>query len=102
MDFKNKNGLIFGVANHRSIAFNIAKLLSENGAKIGYSYQNERVKISVLINTRELRADGINVSVFKQKLKSNTWTNIKVDPIVVTKLERKIVRRAGSIANSRD
>ena len=64
--------------------------------------QNERVKISVLINTRELRADGVKVSVFKQMLKSNTWTNIKVDPIVVTKLERKIVKRAGSIANSRD
>ena len=47
MDFKNKNGLIFGVANHRSIAFNIAKFLSENGAKIGYSYQNDRVKDSV-------------------------------------------------------
>ena len=47
MDFKNKNGLIFGVANHRSIAFNIAKLLSESGAKLGYSYQNERVKDSV-------------------------------------------------------
>ena len=52
---------------------------------------NERVKISVLINTKELRADGVNVSVFKQKLKSNTWTNIKVNPVVVTKIERKIV-----------
>mgnify|MGYP002863199458 CR=1 FL=1 len=55
MDFKNKNGLIFGVANHRSIAFNIAKLLSEKGAKIGYSYQNERVKGSV-----EKSLDGLN------------------------------------------
>ena len=55
MDFKNKNGLIFGVANHRSIAFNIAKLLSENGAKIGYSYQNERVKGSV-----EKSLNGLN------------------------------------------
>ena len=55
MDFKNKNGLIFGVAYHRSMAFNIAKLLSENGAKIGYSYQNERVKGSV-----EKSLDGLN------------------------------------------
>ena len=31
--------------------------------------QNERVKISVLINTQELRADGVKVSIFKQKLK---------------------------------
>ena len=54
MDFKNKNGLIFGVANHRSIAFNIAKLLSESGAKLGYSYQNERVKDSVEKSLEEL------------------------------------------------
>ena len=62
--------------------------------------QNERVKISVLINTQKLRADGVKVSIFKQKLKSNSWSNIKVDPIIVQKLERKIVRKAGSLANS--
>ena len=62
--------------------------------------QNERVKISVLINTLELRADGIKVSIFKQKLSSNTWSNIKVDPVIVQKLERKIIKRAGSLANS--
>ena len=61
---------------------------------------NERVKISVLISTQELRADGIKVSIFKQILKSNTWTNTKIDPIVVQKLERKILNRAGSLANS--
>ncbi|MBK66212.1 MAG: enoyl-[acyl-carrier-protein] reductase FabI [Chloroflexi bacterium] len=47
MDFKGKKGLIFGVANHRSIAYHIAKVLSENGANLGYSYQNERVRDSV-------------------------------------------------------
>ncbi len=62
--------------------------------------QNERVKISVLINTQELRADGVKVSIFKQKLTSSSWRNIKVDPIIVQKLERKIVKKAGSLANS--
>ena len=62
--------------------------------------QNERVKISVLINTQELRADGIKVSIFKQKLTSNSWNNIKVDPIIIQKLERKIIKKAGSLANS--
>ena len=62
--------------------------------------QNERVKISVLINTQELRADGVKVSIFKQKLTSNSWSNMKVDPIIVQKLERKIIKRAGSLANS--
>ena len=62
--------------------------------------QDERVKISVLINSKELRADGVKVSIFKQKLKSNTWHNTEINPIVVQKLERKIVRRAGSLENS--
>ena len=47
MDFKGKKGLVFGVANHRSIAYHIAKVLSDNGAEIGYSFQNDRVKDSV-------------------------------------------------------
>tara|TARA_B100000902_G_C27276415_1_gene899112 strand:+ start:466 stop:1230 length:765 start_codon:yes stop_codon:yes gene_type:complete len=47
MDFKGKKGLIFGVANHRSIAYHISKVLTENGAILGYSYQNNRVKDSV-------------------------------------------------------
>ena len=64
------------------------------------SNQNERVKISVLINTQELRADGVKVSIFKQKLTSNSWSNIKVDPVIIQKLERKIIRKAGSLANS--
>ena len=64
--------------------------------------EGERGKISVLISTRELRADGVKVSVFKQKLRSNTWSNVKTNPIIVQKLERKIVNRAGSLANSRD
>ena len=47
MDFKGKKGLVFGVANHRSIAYHIAKVLSDSGAEIGYSFQNDRVKDSV-------------------------------------------------------
>ena len=62
--------------------------------------QNERVKISILINSKELRADGVKVSVFKQTLRSNTWNNTKVNPSIIQKLERKIVRKAGNLANS--
>ena len=62
--------------------------------------QNERVKISVLINTQELRADGVKVTIFKQKLTANSWRNIKVDPVIIQKLERKIIRKAGFLANS--
>jgi len=38
---KNKKGIIFGIANDHSIAWGIAKKLSENGAEIGITYQNE-------------------------------------------------------------
>ena len=54
MEFKGKKGLIFGVANHRSIAYFIAKELSALGAEIGYSYQSERVLGSVEKSLKEL------------------------------------------------
>jgi len=36
-----KKGIITGVVNHRSIAWAIAKLFSEEGAEIGFTYANE-------------------------------------------------------------
>ncbi len=38
---ENKYGLILGVANERSIAWGISKVLSDSGAEIALSYQNE-------------------------------------------------------------
>ena len=38
---KNKKGVIFGIANDHSIAWGIAKKLSENGDEIAITYQNE-------------------------------------------------------------
>ena len=38
---KGKKGLIMGVANDRSIAWGIAKKLSEHGAELGITYQNK-------------------------------------------------------------
>ena len=62
--------------------------------------ENERVKLSILVTTQELRADGVKVSVFKQKLSSNTWKNVNVNPNIVQKLERKIIKRAGSLQSN--
>ena len=59
--------------------------------------ENERVKLSILVSTQELRADGVKVSVFKQVLSSNTWKNVNVNPNIAQKLERKIIKRAGSL-----
>jgi enoyl-[acyl-carrier protein] reductase I len=41
---KDKKGLIMGVANERSIAWGIAKILADNGAQLAFSYQNESFK----------------------------------------------------------
>ena len=39
-----KNGLVFGVANERSIAWAIAQAASREGARMGISYQGERLE----------------------------------------------------------
>src|SRR5687767_838283 len=44
---QNKNGIIFGVANKRSIAWATAQALHEAGAKLAFAYQGERLKDNV-------------------------------------------------------
>jgi enoyl-[acyl-carrier protein] reductase I len=44
LSMQGKNTVIFGVANKRSIAWAIAQRLSEAGAKLAITYQNERLK----------------------------------------------------------
>ena len=39
---KNKRGLVMGVANHRSIAWGIAKALHEAGAELAFTYQGQQ------------------------------------------------------------
>jgi hypothetical protein len=64
------------------------------------SKNNERVKISVLVNSSELRADGVKVSIFKQIKNANTWRSSKINPNIIKNLERKIIRQAGLLANA--
>ncbi len=44
---ENKIGIIFGVANKRSIAWACASACAENGAKMAFTYQGERLKENV-------------------------------------------------------
>ena len=44
---QNKFGIIFGVANKRSIAWASAQALSEAGARLAFNYQGERLKENV-------------------------------------------------------
>ena len=54
IDLSGKTAVIFGIANQRSIAWSIAKILHEAGATIIAAYQNERVKESVSKLTSKL------------------------------------------------
>ena len=44
IDLSGKKAVVFGVANHRSIAWAIAQILHEAGAGIAMAYQNERLR----------------------------------------------------------
>ena len=54
IDLSSTSALIFGVANHRSIAWSIAKCLHDAGAHLTITYQNERLKRSVYDLTKDL------------------------------------------------
>src|SRR5512140_1997546 len=47
IDLTGRTGLIFGVANHRSLAWAIAQKLSEAGCRLAFGYQGERLREGV-------------------------------------------------------
>ena len=51
---QNKFGIIFGVANKRSIAWASAQACREAGARLAFTYQNERLKENVESLTRDM------------------------------------------------
>lgn len=51
---ENKIGMIFGVANKRSIAWACAEAAAKNGATLAFTYQGERLKENVVKLTAEL------------------------------------------------
>lgn len=56
---------------------------------------NERVKVTVYILSRTLRADGLKVAVFRQtRSASGEWVDATVNPETGTKLEDEILTRA--------
>jgi enoyl-[acyl-carrier protein] reductase I len=71
----NKTGIVFGVANKRSIAWAIAQALSREGMQLAFTYQGERLKESVeeltatmsgsLLLPCDVTNDGEIDSVFK-------------------------------------
>ena len=55
---------------------------------------NERFKVTAYIMDRQLRADGIRVSVFREEKQGGEWRQMPVDEDMATKLENAILERA--------
>ena len=52
-----KRGLVMGVANNRSIAWGIAKALSDAGAELAFSYQGEAIEKRIIPLAGELKSN---------------------------------------------
>ena len=75
-----KKGVILGVANHRSIAWGIAKSLKAQGAEVAFTYLNERMKSGVEKLTSEI--EGVNLyecDVTKPETIEATFKGIEQD-----------------------
>ena len=53
VDLTGKNALIFGVANHRSIAWAIDQALYSAGARVALTYQKDRLEEGVEVLAKE-------------------------------------------------
>ena len=84
---QGKKGLIMGVANDRSIAWGIAKKLSEHGAELAFTYVGDALKKRVIPLAESLGSkftldcNGIcpslktNYSLISAKRIQLTWCN---------------------------
>ena len=76
------------------------------GGLIIYDWQSfehapsERIKATVYILDSRLRADGVNVSVFRQTNTAKGWADASVDPATEEQLENAILRRARALKAS--
>jgi hypothetical protein len=55
---------------------------------------NERLKVTIYILDRRLRADGIKIAVFRQSRSNEGWVDSAVNSDTATKLEDAILTRA--------
>ena len=75
---KDKKGLIMGVANERSIAWGIAKKLSENGAELAFTYLGDALKKRVIPLADSLNSNfTLSCDVEKKEDIIRTFDDIK-------------------------
>jgi hypothetical protein len=58
------------------------------------SAPNERFKATIYILDTRLRADALNVSIFRQRLENGMWTDAEVSPDTEVQIENAILSRA--------
>ena len=75
---KGKKGLIMGVANDRSIAWGIAKKLSEHGAELAFTYLGDALKKRVVPLAESLKSNfTLSCDVEKKEDIKRTFEDIK-------------------------
>ena len=75
---KNKKGIVMGVANDHSIAWGIAKKLSEEGAELCFTYQGDSLLRRVKPLAESINNDFlIECDVLKKESIENTFKEIK-------------------------
>ena len=75
---ENKQGIIFGVANKRSIAWATAQALHQAGARLAFTYQGDRLKDNVegLTKAEMLDSTLISCDVTKQEEVDETFKRV--------------------------
>ena len=75
---KGKKGLIMGVANDRSIAWGIARKLSEHGAELAFTYLGDALKKRVVPLAESLKSNfTLSCDVEKKEDVTRTFDDIK-------------------------
>jgi hypothetical protein len=83
----------------------MAQVDSNGGVMITEWYANpqapgERVKVTVAILDKDLRADALRVSAVREQMTNNQWVEAPVRAGTVQKLEETILTRARDIRNA--
>jgi hypothetical protein len=55
---------------------------------------DERFKATAYILGRELRSDGVRVSIFRQVMQNGQWMDAQVSPVTVGEIEGRVLARA--------
>ena len=55
---------------------------------------NVRFKATAYILTKDLRSDGVKVTIFRQVLQGNHWVDAPISAVTVSEIENKVLDRA--------